>query len=231
MSEEITVRRLGRRPYGEVLALQRDLQNRRKAGACPDTLLLVEHEPVITLGRNADRRNILATPTDLDALGIEVVSVERGGDVTYHGPGQLVGYPILDLSGYQRDVRRYIRLLENTAVRLLATYGVSAAGRSETPGVWAAGGKIASVGVFISRWVSMHGIAINIVPDLSHFDLIRACGLPDVRMTSLACEHDGAVRFDDAEARYSEVFTAALQAWREEASSVPYQERARSSAR
>jgi lipoate-protein ligase B len=205
---DLRVLHLGRTRYADALAVQRELHASRKAGLIPDTLILAEHEPVLTLGRNADEHNIIASPSLLAGLGIDVVRVERGGDVTYHGPGQLVAYPILDLAGYARDVRRYVNALEETAIRLLQSYGVEGVRRPGTPGVWAGDGKIASVGVFISRWVTMHGIAINIDPDLSQFDLIVPCGLGGVRMTSLAVEARRPVSVGEAEERYDGVFRA-----------------------
>jgi lipoate-protein ligase B len=204
----LKVLRIGRTPYDDALTLQRAIHAERKAGRVADTLILTEHEPVLTLGRNAGEGNILAAPERLAASGIEVVRVERGGDVTYHGPGQLVAYPVLDLSGYARDVRRYVRALEETAIRLLGLYGVEGGRQPGTPGVWADGGKIASVGVFISRWVTMHGIAINIDPDLSHFDLIVPCGLSGMRMTSLLAESGRAISMGEAEEQYLSVFRA-----------------------
>jgi lipoic acid synthetase len=185
---DISVVRLGRTSYLDALALQRGLHAQRKAGERGDTLLLTEHEPVLTLGRGADGRNVLADESELAALGIEVVPVERGGDVTYHGPGQLVAYPILDLNRYGRDIHRYVRALEESAIRLLALYGLRGERRAGTPGVWLGDGKIASVGVFVSRWVTLHGIAVNVDPNLSHFELIHPCGLVGQRMTSLAAE-------------------------------------------
>jgi lipoate-protein ligase B len=141
---------------------------------------------VLTLGRAADERFVLAGPEVLAARAIEVVRTERGGEVTYHGPGQLVAYPILDLRAFGGDVRRYVRLLEETAVRMLAAYGLCALRQPGTPGIWAGGRKIASIGVYVRRWVTMHGIAINLEPDLEDFAIIHPCGLVGVRMTSVA---------------------------------------------
>jgi lipoic acid synthetase len=198
----ISIVHLGRTAYRDALAVQRDVHQRRRSGTCGDTVIITEHEPVITLGRGADARNVLADPARLQQLGIEVVPVERGGDVTYHGPGQLVAYPILDLTFYGRDIRRYVRALEESAIRLIADNGLSGERKPGAPGVWVNGAKIASVGVFISRWVTLHGIAINIDPDLSHFDLIHPCGLAGVRMTSLSEVLGRAVPIGEAEERY-----------------------------
>jgi len=181
----LSVRHLGRTRYEDVLALQRVLHDQRKAGLCGDTLLLTEHEPVLTLGRGASISNLRVPEARLAAIGIAVVPVERGGDVTFHGPGQLVAYPILDLRRYGRDVHAYVRALEESVLRLLTAYGISGERRPGTPGVWVGEDKIASVGIFVSRWVTLHGIAINIDPDLAYFDLIHPCGLVGQRMTSM----------------------------------------------
>jgi lipoate-protein ligase B len=213
-SNDFSVLRLGRTLYDDALAAQRAVHNRRKAGLCSDTLILTEHEPVLTLGRNADRTHILASAGELYRMGINVVPVERGGNVTYHGPGQLIAYPIVDLTGFGRDIRRYVGALEDSALRLLRRFGVEGERRPGTPGVWAANGKIASIGVFVSRWVTLHGIAINIDPDLSHFDLIEPCGLAGVRMTSLAREVGRAIPLTVVDALYLNDLIASLDAIR-----------------
>jgi lipoate-protein ligase B len=206
---------LGRTRYRDALAVQREMHERRKAGDRGDTVILTEHEPVLTLGRGADGRHIRADAAELERLGIEVIEVERGGDVTYHGPGQLVAYPILDLNGYGRDIRRYVRALEDSALRLLAVFGIEGERRPGTPGVWAGDAKIASVGVFVSRWVTLHGIAINIDPDLAHFELIDPCGLVGMRSTSVAAVTGHRVPLPEAEARYLDGLAASLRALRE----------------
>ena len=211
----IAVLRLGRTHYLDALAAQRQLHERRKAGLCSDTLILTEHAPVLTLGRGADRRHLRVDQTCLDTMGIAVVPVERGGDITYHGPGQLVAYPILDLRGYGRDIHRYVRALEESAIRLLASYGVAGERRPGTPGVWAGAAKIASVGVFVSRWVTLHGIAINVAPDLAHFELIHPCGLVGLRVTSLAEALGRSVALDEATERYIIAFHEALRTLRQ----------------
>ena len=202
----ITVLNLGRTTYLDTLALQRNVHERRKLGLCGDTVILTEHTPVLTLGRGADRRHLRVTETDLARLDIQVVPVERGGDITYHGPGQLVAYPILDLNRYGRDIHRYVRALEESAIRLLADDGVRGERRSGTPGVWVGDAKLASIGVFVSRWVTLHGIAINIDPNLSHFDLIHACGLVGTRMTSFSEVLGRPVALDGATTRYIGAF-------------------------
>jgi lipoate-protein ligase B len=199
---------LGLTDYLEALALQRGMHALRRDDACGDTLLLTEHRRVLTIGRGADDRFLRVSPPVLAEHGIGLVRTERGGDITYHGPGQLVAYPILDLRNFGRDLRRYIRALEETALRLLATYGVEGRRAPGTPGVWVGAEKIASVGVFVSRWVAMHGIAINIAPSLEDFGLIHPCGLVGQRMTSVAALLGDAPPLGAAVARYAEVFAA-----------------------
>lgn len=198
--------RLGLTRYADALAYQRDLQGRRKAGEAADTLILTEHLPVFTLGRFADGRHLRVSRTEVAARGIDLAPIERGGDITYHGPGQLVAYPVLDLHGFGRDVHAYIRRLEETAIRLLAGYGIAGERRPGTPGVWVDQRKIASVGVHISRWVTMHGIAINIESDLAPFDLIDPCGLVGMEMTSVAHLTGRPAPVTEAIERYAAVF-------------------------
>ena len=163
----------GRVPYGEALEWQRRLAQDRIAGRLAhDVLLLLEHPPVITLGRNSHAAHVLA-----DGAGIEVFEIERGGDVTYHGPGQLVGYPIVDLRALDEDVVRYVRLLENTLIDALGAFGIAAGRVRGYPGVWVGEAKIAAIGVAVKRKVTMHGFALNVAPDLDHFTVINACGL------------------------------------------------------
>jgi lipoyl(octanoyl) transferase len=183
----IEVRRLGTMPYPEALALQRALVAERQAGRVADTLLLVEHPPVLTLGVRADggRSHILATDAELAARGIEIFEAGRGGDVTYHGPGQTVGYPILDLKPDRQDVHRYVRDLEDVLIRTAAGFGVEAGRIDGLTGVWVGGEKLAAIGVRISRWVTSHGFAFNVSTELEHFALIVPCGIPDRGVTSL----------------------------------------------
>ena len=184
---EIVVSRLGVVPYADGLALQKRLVEQRKAGDIPDQLLLLEHPPVITLGvrtRN-DRSHVLATPEALEAQGVEMFETGRGGDVTYHGPGQLVGYPILDLRPDRCDVHRYVRDLEEVLIRTAAAFGVAAARSEGLTGVWVGSEKLAAIGVRIARWVTSHGFAFNVTTNLSHFDLIVPCGITGKGVTSL----------------------------------------------
>ena len=167
----------GRLPYGDAWALQRALLAARQADQIADTLLLLEHPPVITIGRAGHAANILIPREALAARGVEVFEIERGGDVTYHGPGQLLGYPILNLRALDEDVVRFVRLLEATLIRVLETFGIEAARRRGYPGVWVGEAKIAAIGVAVKRKVTMHGFALNVDPDLGHFALINPCGL------------------------------------------------------
>ena len=187
----ILVHELGRRRYGEVLELQRTLCRRRVAGELTDDLLLlVEHEPVVTLGRGTRASSLPVPEAVLAARGLEIFEVERGGDVTVHAPGQLVGYPILDLSGWRRDLHWYLRQLEAVLIDALAGLGIGAERNPGKTGVWTGGAarKIASIGIHVKQWVTMHGFALNVRTELALFDLIVPCGIPDVRMTSVARE-------------------------------------------
>ena len=192
---------LGRRRYGPVLALQERLSAERQQGRVGDTLLLLEHEPVITLGRGAKPEHLLATAGVLSARGVDVVSTGRGGDVTYHGPGQLVGYPILDLAPDRCDVRRYVHDLLATMQGVVAPLGVDAGVIDRFPGIWVdlaspeawpgpdaarSAAKLGAVGVRITRWVTMHGFALNVQTRMQDFDLIVPCGIREYGVTSLA---------------------------------------------
>jgi lipoyl(octanoyl) transferase len=181
------VRRLGTVRYDEALALQRSLVEERKADRIPDTLLLLEHPPVITLGVRGDggRANIVATTSRLAELGIEVFETGRGGDVTYHGPGQIVGYPIIDLKPDRCDVHRYVRDVEEVMIRVCAEWGIEAGRIKGLTGAWVRAEKIAAIGVRISRWVTSHGFALNVSTNLDHFALIVPCGISDRGVTSL----------------------------------------------
>jgi len=189
MSGRLQVQDLGRREYGEVLELQRDLCRRRVAGELvTDILLLVEHQPVITLGRGTRVTSLPLPPAELERRGVSVFEVERGGDVTYHGPGQIVGYPILDLREHRQDLHWYLRTLEDGLIQALDALHVEAGRIPGQTGVWTAGRKIASIGVHAKQWVTFHGFALNVTTDLSRFDLIVPCGIEDVVMTSVAEE-------------------------------------------
>ena len=178
---------LGRLGYGEATALQARLARALQRGEGEEHLLLLEHPPVFTLGRNASAGDVLAPREWLAARGIEVWESDRGGQVTYHGPGQLVGYPILDLNPDRRDVRRYVADLCAALIETLAEFGIAArpGGSAAATGVWVGEEKIASVGIHLARWVTTHGFALNVATDLEHFSGIVACGMPQVRLTSI----------------------------------------------
>lgn len=189
MSRVLQVAELGLVPYGEALALQRRLAEDRISGALPhDTLLLLEHPPVVTLGRGFKDSSLPLPVEALERRGIAVHEIERGGDVTYHGPGQLVGYPIFDLTQHRQDLHWYLRQVEEALIVALGKLGVPAERNEGLTGVWTKGRKIASIGIHVRQWVTWHGFALNVTTDLSPFDLIVPCGIPDVVMTSVAKE-------------------------------------------
>jgi len=208
----LEVRRLGLVPYEEALALQRSLVEERRAGRIDDVLLLLEHPPVLTVGVRGDggRSHILASSEELTARGIAVHETGRGGDVTYHGPGQVVGYPILDLSPHRRDVHRYVRDLEEVLIRVAADFGVVAGRVEGLTGVWVGDEKLAAVGVRIARWVTSHGFAFNVNTELDDFKLIVPCGIADRGVTSLARLLGRPVDIDSVEdritVRFGELF-------------------------
>jgi lipoyl(octanoyl) transferase len=197
----VEVRRLGALSYVQGVDLQKRLVEDRKAGRIPDQLLLLEHPPVITLGVKArnDRSNLLASPRTLQRAGIEVFETGRGGDITYHGPGQLVGYPVLDLRPDRCDVHRYVRDLEQVMIEAAAEFGIAAGRIQGLTGVWVGEDKLAAIGVRISRWVTSHGFAFNVATDLSHFDLIVPCGIRGRGVTSLNRLLDRSVRIREVE--------------------------------
>ena len=216
MSRPLEVRRLGRVGYDEALALQRALVEERRADRIPDQLLVLEHPPVITLGVKGDggRSHITAPPAVLDALGIRVFEAGRGGDVTYHGPGQLVAYPIIDLRPDRCDVHRYVRDLEEVMIRLCAAHDVTAGRVTGLTGVWVGQVKIGAIGVRVSRWITSHGLAFNVAPDLDHFALIIPCGIGDRGVTSLARATGHPVDFEAVQAQligfFADVFERQL---------------------
>jgi len=211
----LAVRRLGRVSYADGLELQAKLVTARQAGEIPDTLLLLEHDPVLTLGRNARRENLLSSEDGLRARGIEVFEAGRGGDVTYHGPGQVVGYPILDLSPDRRDVHRYVRDLEEVMVRTCADYGIAAGRVAGLTGTWVGLDKIGAIGVRIARWVTSHGFALNVATDLSAFELIVPCGIRNRGVTSLERLLGRPIPVDEVMGRLSVHFAAVFdrEAW------------------
>jgi lipoyl(octanoyl) transferase len=186
---QLLVADLGSMRYAEALELQRAVARARISGAiAEDVLLLVEHPPVVTMGRSAKQHHLLAPPELLAARGVELFEVERGGDVTFHGPGQLVGYPIIDLKRHKRDLHWYLRQVEEALIRAVAPFGIAGERSAGQTGVWTQGRKLASIGVHARDWVTWHGFALNVTTDLSYFDLMVPCGIAEVEMTSVARE-------------------------------------------
>jgi len=208
----IDVRRLGTIGYQDALDLQAGLVEQRRRGEIGDVLLLLEHPPVITLGvktRNT-RTNIVASSAQLAAAGVEVFQSGRGGDVTYHGPGQLVGYPIFNLHPHRRDVHQYVRDIEQALIDAVATFGIRAARIGGLTGIWVGNEKLAAIGVRISRWITSHGFALNVAPNLSHFDLIVPCGIQDRGVTSMSRLLGRDVPMADVESAVSSAFQSAF---------------------
>jgi lipoyl(octanoyl) transferase len=210
------VERLGRVRYADAMDLMEARVKARMASEAPDTLFLLEHEHVLTLGRRADRGNIVASPELLAARGVEVFETGRGGDVTYHGPGQLVGYPVIDLAPDRKDVRRYVKDLEEVMIRASGRYGVEAGRLEGLIGTWVdvagAGRKIGAIGVRISRWITSHGFAFNVSSDMDAFSLIVPCGIRDHGVTSLERELGRTISVDEVmdvvEDAFRDVFDA-----------------------
>ncbi len=180
-------------PFADTLARQEELVRLRLLGAVPDTLILVEHPPVVTLGRAKLRANLRLDPEELRRRGVEYFEITRGGDVTYHAPGQLVGYPIFDLRQHGRDVLLFCRGMETALIAALADFGISACAIPGKAGVWIGGRKVASLGISVRRWVTFHGFALNVSTDLSGFEVIRPCGEDPAVMTSMAASLGGPV--------------------------------------
>ncbi|MDH3197496.1 MAG: lipoyl(octanoyl) transferase LipB [Candidatus Krumholzibacteria bacterium] len=201
---------IGRMPYAQAFALQKREVARLQRDAGDEVLYLVEHPHVITVGRNATGEAILADRRLVEGRGVEIAQTDRGGDVTYHGPGQLVGYPLLRLDDGRRDIRRYVHDLEEMLIRALADFGIHAERHAVHRGVWTNGRKIASLGIRIARWVTSHGFAFNVSTDLSYFSLIQPCGIQGCEMTSIEREIGNQISRDEAIqrviARFAEVF-------------------------
>ncbi len=208
------VRELGRVAYNQALLLQEDLVARIVAGQAEETLLLLEHPPVYTLGRGGHLENVLDE-------AIEVVHINRGGDITYHAPGQLVGYPLLNLGRRGRDLHHYLRFLEEVLIQTTAHYGVAAWREAGLTGVWTAQGKLASIGAGARRWVSMHGFALNVSVDLAGFQRIHPCGLPDCCMVSLEGLTERQIPMPEVKGVVAEIFQRLLPAWLPEAVHSP----------
>jgi lipoate-protein ligase B len=181
----LLVTNIGRTRYAETWALQQEIWKLRQANALQDILLLTEHDHVYTLGKSTNENHLLASQEELKASGTDVFHIDRGGDITYHGPGQIVGYPILDLNNYFLDVHRYLRSLEEVVIRTLSTFGILARREKDLTGVWVNDEKIAAIGVKIRHWVTMHGFALNVNTDISRFDRIIPCGIFHKGVTSM----------------------------------------------
>ncbi|MGH7567329.1 MAG: lipoyl(octanoyl) transferase LipB [Gemmatimonadota bacterium] len=202
------VRRLGQVGYHEAWALQRELVAARGTGGIPDTLILLEHPPVITLGRSGTADHLLGSEAELRGRGVEFVATDRGGDITFHGPGQIVGYAIVDLAPRGRDLHRYLRDLETVLILALEEFGIRAGRAEGLTGVWVAEAKAAAIGIRVSRWVTHHGFALNVDTDLSYFDLIVPCGIADRRVTSMEALLGGPVDREAVEAALGRAFEA-----------------------
>lgn len=201
----LAVRHEGVVPYADALELQADLVVRRRAGEIPDTLVLLEHPHVITRGTGTDESHILADEPRRRAMGIDLFDAGRGGDVTYHGPGQLVGYPILDLKPDRKDLHRYLRDLEGMLIEVLAGWGVEGRREEGLTGVWTPGGKIAAIGVRVSSgWITSHGFALNVSTDLAYFDTIVPCGIADRTVSTLEAELGRPIEMAEVRARVAE---------------------------
>jgi lipoyl(octanoyl) transferase len=218
---ELLVRRLGVVPYQDALVLQRSLVEERRAEHVPDLLLLLQHPAVITLGVKGDggRANVLVTDERLAELGVEISETGRGGDVTYHGPGQIVGYPILDLRPDRCDVHRYVRDVEDVMIRVCADYGLTAGRIKGLTGTWIGDEKIGAIGIRISRWITSHGFAFNVSTRLDHFDLIVPCGISNRGVTSLEQVTGRKIAIAEAEDAVVRHFSGVFQ--REATSAVP----------
>ena len=202
------LRDLGRMGYARAFAMQQDFVERRKRGEIPDRLLIVEHPHVVTVGRNGREQSLLAPPELLARAGIDFHRTDRGGDATYHGPGQIVGYPIVDLREWKRDVVAYVRALEQTLIEALDDFGIAASREPGATGVWTSSGKIGAIGVHISRWVTSHGFALNVDTDLDYFRYIVPCGLnkPVTSMRALGCEAERGQVVAALARRFAQVF-------------------------
>lgn len=201
------IRHFDRISYSDALAIQHNLHDRCASNNIPSTLILLEHDPVITMGvKSSSHSNVLVSPEVLKAKGIEIVETDRGGDVTYHGPGQLVGYPIVRVRDLARDVHDYLRKLEQTVIDTLAYYNLEGE-RNGLAGVWVNGKKVCSIGIAMRRGVTYHGLALNVDPDLSHFQLINPCGLLSEQITSMTRLLGHSVDLNEIREAYSRAFT------------------------
>lgn len=211
----VEVHRLGLVPYEEGLALQRKRVREVRNERAPDTLYLLSHPPVITIGRGGNREHLLASEAELEARGIAYYETDRGGDITFHGPGQIVGYAIVDLSARGRDVHQYLRDLEEVIITTLAEFGIEAGRLPGLTGVWTGGSKIAAMGIRVSRWIAHHGFALNVDTDLKFFDCIVPCGLDDRSVTSMVAATGARVSRQSVENALERAFVARFGGRRE----------------
>lgn len=221
------VRQLGQIEYREAYQLQKELLQQRLESRIADTMLLLEHPPTITVGKSGKLENILASPAKLASAGVSLIFTDRGGDVTYHGPGQIVGYPIFDLRERNRDIHQYVHNLEEVLIRTLADYGIKSGRDHNHAGVWANDMEIAALGLSIRKWVTMHGFALNVNTDLDHFTLINPCGFSNKTAASMAQllrrELPLAEVTERLMARFAEVFDIDLKFWDESARESDYE--------
>ena len=203
---KLAVSDIGRTRFGEAWGLQQRLFHLRHYGLIGDTLLFTEHDHVYTIGKGGDENHLLASPSELQEGGIEVFKIDRGGDITYHGPGQIVGYPIIDLNLYFPDIHKYLRCLEETIILTLGEYGIEATREPDFTGVWVNGEKIAAIGVKVSKWVTMHGFALNVNTDLSKFGRIIPCGIFHKGVTSLNRVLDKKIDLADVQQKLASSF-------------------------
>ncbi len=206
ISKELFYSNLGTVSYQEAWDLQRTIHLMRTSGAIEDTLLLLEHPHTYTLGKTADRTNLIGSEEYLEKNGISVFEIDRGGDITYHGPGQIVGYPIIDLNKWKPDTHLYLRNLEEVIIKVLAEYGIESGRKPEYTGVWVGESKIAAIGIRVSRWVTMHGFAFNINTDLELFNGIIPCGIKDKEVTSLSRLLKREIKIDEVKQKLRDQF-------------------------
>lgn len=209
---------LGQLDFQAAYDVQMDTHNARWAGEIPDRILLVEHPPVITLGRNYSESNLRLSREQYKARGIDIVTTDRGGDVTFHGPGQIVAYPIFDLREYRKDLGWYLRKLEDVGLKLLEHYGIEGNRKEGLTGVWINGQKVMAIGIGVRRWITYHGIAVNVNCDLSHFHSIVPCGISDKGVVSLHSVTEDSIDFqaakDELVRAFAEVFDLSIESYR-----------------